>query len=190
MATYEFNVIVLRDFERLVYIAGIKSIGNYSASVTALRRLCASLGTRRLVTTGNSGGGAAAMLYGADLGARRALAFAPPTDFDLAMSYLGPLVRKRLISLRDNGCIVWPDAPAVLRRVPEMESEIYYGAKNAVDRKHARFVAGLPNVRQFAIDDVDTHGVVLAMAAQGRLAAAFHTLVGARGRDDGQTLHS
>ena len=81
LATHGATVVYLKDLRRLRYLRGIQSLADdYAGTLEALRDIVARLGAKRLVTLGNCVGGAAAIRYGVELGAERAIAFEPLTD--------------------------------------------------------------------------------------------------------------
>jgi tetratricopeptide (TPR) repeat protein len=81
MASLPVSVVYLKDFQRLRFMNGVRSLASdYRGTVEALRKLLAGLGAKRLVTMGHCVGGTAALCYGVDLGAERAIAFDPLPD--------------------------------------------------------------------------------------------------------------
>lgn len=179
LCDYPANIIILRDWERLLYLLGVPSIGTQEASVAELKRTLESLGTKKIVTIGNSGGGHAALHYAVLLGGTRAVAFAPPIDLGYAVSTMKK--RGRLMSgltdFKDQGRIVWPDLPQMYRDNPQIQARIFCGERQAVDRPHAERMLDIPNVTVSWIPDANAHGLLGMIAEQGLLQESFDDAV-------------
>jgi hypothetical protein len=176
------NVIFLRDWERLLYMDGVESMGDQKRSIAEIKMLARAFRTKRLVTAGNSGGGFGALEYAVHLGADSCLAFAPPVDLDYSCGDTGKKrmrtkITSKLVHNRDTGRIVWPDMPALYRGQPQTRAEIFYAEGNEVDRWHAETMGGLPNVKLSVVQDAASHGLLRQLAGDGRLEAAFRQAV-------------
>jgi tetratricopeptide (TPR) repeat protein len=81
MASLPVDVVYLKDFNRLRFLQGVRSLaGDYEDTLEALGAVLAGIGAKRVVTIGHCVGGYAAMCYGVDLRAQRAITFDAPTD--------------------------------------------------------------------------------------------------------------
>lgn len=171
------NIIFLRDWERLLYMLGVDSIGDQKETVAEIKRLSNEMGAKRIVTAGNSGGGFGALEYAIYLEADACLAFAPPVDLNYTVSSVRRRMRtkitNRLVEFRDVGQIAWPDMPKLYRERPGTRAEIFYAEGNDVDRTHAERMSGLPNVKLSMIEGATAHGLLRQLAAQGGLESAF-----------------
>lgn len=173
------NVVILRDFERMLYLLGIGSVGPLDASITKIREILLSLGTKKTVTIGNSAGGFGALHYGALLDASASVVFAPPVNIPHTVNNLRKRARLRngLVEMRDAGRIEWPDMPAIFHAKPNIRAEIFYGELNDLDRTHAEHMAGLDNVKLTMIEGATGHGLLGMVAEQGKLEAALDDAV-------------
>ena len=80
LAAHGVTAIYIKDFQRLRFLNGVRSLGdNYERSIAAIREMVARLGARRICTIGNCEGGFASIRYGVDLGADRIIACKAPT---------------------------------------------------------------------------------------------------------------
>ncbi len=168
------TVIYLKDFHRLLYCNGIKSLaGDFSASVAALDALTRSLGDfDHLTVMGTSAGGQGALNYGLDLGAERILCFSPPTNTTADFMENAGDTRAKTVVRRLNLL-----APAPLLDVrsrfaacpPRGPVDIVFGAENRIDRAHAENLRGLPNVHLHPITGLEAHGSILETIARDAL---------------------
>lgn len=153
LAALPVTVIYLKDFKRLRFLAGIRSLSSGDTTgeqetIRALRRLLADLAIERLCTLGNCDGGFAAIRYGIELGAERVLAFSPPThapgDSSMEFEQARNFKRSRLMALG-------LDSRSDLRGFLESRSwsariDIFYEDQDPRDGPHALRLEGLPGV--------------------------------------------
>ena len=75
------HIVYLRDFRRIFYLRGIRSLGaDYATSVAALAKLIEDLGESSVHCIGSSSGSFGALQMGLDLGAQSVLCLAGPTQ--------------------------------------------------------------------------------------------------------------
>ena len=171
------NFIILRDWERLLYLMGVTSMGNLKKTVAKLNTILEDLGTKKVITTGNSGGGFGALHYATLLDAKSCISFAPAVDVaDLVTSTrkrTRTRLTTRLANFRDEGRLEWPEMPELYRQKPDVKAEIFFSEGNEFDRNHAETLKGIPNVKLTMLDGADAHGVLRQLAFDGRLEAVF-----------------
>jgi hypothetical protein len=155
------SVVYLRDLRVLFYLAGIPSLGrNRGETLDSLRSIVASVGGKRTVCYGNSGGVFGALHYGLELKSEAVLGLAGITnvaaDFNLHLrsanmiSRLHPELRGEAIDLQS--------AYRAAKRPPR--ARIVYAENNWDDRLHAEYMAGLPTITLQALSDTDSHNVI------------------------------
>jgi hypothetical protein len=162
------NVIYLRDFKRSFYLAGIRSIGNLDATLERLSETLASLGTKKSIFLGQSGGVFGALYYAVRINADMALCFSGRTD----LSAPGSPTYERLKAAHESGLIPWPNLQEMIG-ASAVQVHCYYGAESAVDADQAEKLAGLRNVALYAIEGCDKHSVLDYLAERGELAKIF-----------------
>ena len=189
LSAYPVNMIVVRDKNHVVYMWGIASLGSFDDSIAELGRISRSLGAERIVTMGNSSGGSGALAYGPRLGAERCIAFSPVLQAWRTVYNETPTrPAARLVSLREEGRVEWPDARSFLSGSP-MQADVYYSPTISRDRKQAELLKGLANVTLNPVDDVPAHTEVpVVMIQQGVFQGALDAALGPPGapahRDD------
>lgn len=148
LAAMSMTVIYLKDFQRLVYLRGIRSVGaGFPGTVAALRGLLASLGIERLVTFGNCDGGFAAIRYGVELGADRIVAVSPATHFPQASQRLEQARNFKRVRIFQNVPPEMRDLqPYLLSRTYETQIRVLYLQESERERLHALHIAGASNV--------------------------------------------
>jgi pimeloyl-ACP methyl ester carboxylesterase len=178
----------VRDLRQAWYHRGIPGHGTTLTSVAdALRELLARHEVDRLVVTGNSAGGYAALLFGTLLRADVVLCFAPQTVLDPEILaaigdhrwdvHLEPLVREGALDSR------WVDLGTALAGVPHGASryEVYFDESLSVDRQHVERLLGMPNLRLYRFGR-GRHHLVASLRDSGALALilqrALHAPVG------------
>lgn len=180
VADYEFYVVTqglpaglifLRDRSRRIYHNGLPELGRTFPEMAAgLRRL---IGDRRWVGVGNSGGGFAALLFGALAGAEEIHAFAPVTfldrrrrrrykderfseDIDRINS--DPNRQRRFLDVK----------PWMKRPVRPTRFHVYYSEAYDMDRLHAERLRKIPGTTLHPSGGKG-HGVIKQFAVSGEL---------------------
>jgi tetratricopeptide (TPR) repeat protein len=149
LAALNLTTIYLKDFNRLRFLQGIRSLSDdYAGTIQALRKMVNHLGVTRLCAIGNCVGGFAAIRYGVELGAHRILAFGSPT-----FSSNDPLMNmeegRRFMRTRLEAKV--PSEMTDLK--PFLESrrhssriELFYEEQDPRDRMNALRLSGLTGV--------------------------------------------
>lgn len=158
MAKLDVNVIYLRDFSQLLYLTGIRSLGDLEQSRDKLRKMIAELGTTKLVCMGNSGGVFGALHYGAMLPTNRVMVFSGPVSLQIGFEEDERQAYQRLHVLRGEGKVEWPDLREVYSR-NDVSVDFYFGNQNRFDTAQANMLAGLSNVRLLPLES--GHHVVI-----------------------------
>jgi len=169
LASVEVKSAFLRDHFAAWYHRGVIEIGPDIDSVAAtLRDLQA--GVERMVLTGNSAGGYAALLFGALLGCE-AYAFSPQTFVDRELLWAAGDHRwdEELEALIESGRFDhrYGDLAPVLAS-SSGRFQVWYGALEKVDEKHVERVSGLEQVTVNRIENCD-HRVVRHLRDSGWL---------------------
>ncbi len=150
MAPYKSSIIYLKDFDRLRYLAGIRSLADtYAGALEALRRMIAGLGARRVLGLGACNGGSAAIRYGIELGAERILSFATATrlapEAPTRLRQKQNFMRHRLSEAVPEGL---PDLRPFLRANGHLAQITYfYYANDPREAGDAAHIADLPGIR-------------------------------------------
>jgi hypothetical protein len=183
--------ILVRDCDRAWYHSGTSGLGeNVVETAESLIRICREAGAERVITTGASAGGYAALLFGALIGADEVHAISPQTFIDAELRAV-------------HGDARWPEqVEAVYDRPGRIEdffdlrplyaeypgrtaAFVHYAPENDLDTVHARHLAGLEGVElvEHARDEpipADGHGLVWLLRNDGTLRSI---LAGAVARD-------
>jgi len=144
----------VRDLAQAWYHHGARGHGsNIPELADSLRALLAPYEVDRLVVTGTSMGGYAAILFGSLLGADTAIAFAPQTVLERGvLDEIGDhRWDKDLARVAARGGLDprWTDLRRVLPevRVADTLYEVRYDPLLRLDREHCERIEGLPGVR-------------------------------------------
>lgn len=174
------HILFLRDYESLLYLNGVPSLGRpYERTLASIRQLVRREGEPEIFVLASSAGGFAGIRYAVDLGARRYLGMSAATD-------LSP--GSRLPRLK------YYCRPELMEKIPAQlvdmrpviagartEFAFFYGGQNRHDRAHALHVAGLPNVRLREVTDYEKHDVVASLMAMGVFEQALRDLIAPAG---------
>jgi hypothetical protein len=146
----------VRDLRQAWYHRGMPGYGTTLTSVVeSLGQLIADHDVDRLVVTGNSAGGYAALLFGTLLGADTVLCFAPQTVLDLDVlatmddhrwdDRLRPLVAADALDAR------WIDLGSALGQARRTDTRyrVFFDDSLHTDRLHAERLLGLDGVRLY-----------------------------------------
>jgi tetratricopeptide (TPR) repeat protein len=149
LAALDVTVIYLKDFRRLVYLGGIRALGqNMADTIVALRKLIDGLGVEHLATIGNCDGASAAIRYGIELGATRIIAASPSTHFHReSLSVLDQGRHFKQKRLAENV------PPEMIDLKPFLEThrhraqiQVHYREEDERDCSHALRISGAPGV--------------------------------------------
>lgn len=148
LAAFGVSAVYLKDHRRLMYLKGIRSLGDYEQTVAALRELQSRLGGKRLLTLGVREGGYAAVRYGVELGADRIISFEAVTGKSQARSG-GSKPFLNMISMPVLSAI--PEGQRdlrsfLVRRPNHSAVEFVYGEQMTMAQAHAERLSDLPGV--------------------------------------------
>jgi tetratricopeptide (TPR) repeat protein len=149
LATLNLTAIYLKDFNRLRYLLGIRSLSrDYQGTLPALRNMLNRLGVKRLCTIGHCVGGFAAIRYGVELCADRILAFNARTSGaadSLMKTDEGPTIMRN--RLEANVPLDMADLKPFLQdRRYDARIELFYEEDDPRARMHALRLSGLRGV--------------------------------------------
>jgi len=172
LAPWPVNVIYLKDFDRLRYLRGIRSLADsYEGALEALRGIVATLGARRVAALGACNGGSAAIRYGIELGADRIVSFAAATrlvpEAPTRLRQKQNFMRNRLLQAVPEGL---PDLRPFLEAHGHLAQIFYFyytrDPREAPDAEHIADLPGIqfrphpgdpaiPLLRRIALDEAD-----------------------------------
>jgi tetratricopeptide (TPR) repeat protein len=167
LASLNITAIYLKDFNRLRYLRGIKSLSdNYQGTLAALHDLLNQLRIDRICTLGNCDGGFAAIRYGVELGADRIVTFGAPTfspkDSLSKIEQARNFMRNRL-DANVSGDMM--DLRPFLESRPHSSCiELFYEHEDDRDRTQALHIADLPGVRLHPQSGLSNHYLLRKLA--------------------------
>jgi len=154
LASLGFGAVYLKDFERLLYLRGVRSLGDENATLQAIRQLERQLGATRLCTIGVSDGGFAAIRYGVALGADRIMSFGGPTHWAPDLDEYAVMRQRHATYLSEQDI----DLRAFLGARPySSRIGLFYGADVPRDCAHALYLDGLPGVLRHPVPGLGDH---------------------------------
>lgn len=166
-AALDCTALYIRDNQRLLGNAGIKSVGEtFEDTVRYLRNKISELGGRRLMIVGSSAGGFPALRYGLELGAEKILCFSGPTNVTAEFAADDgrvALVAKRLEIFPPE---VLDMKPHVIKANGRSQIHLVYGDAHAQDTMHALHLQGCPEVHFHPLAGLKGHGSILELLQQ------------------------
>jgi tetratricopeptide (TPR) repeat protein len=163
------NAMFVSDPQRLFMLGGFASVGEYWTTVGWLKDLKQAWSIDHIYCLGLSGGGYPALRYGLDVGARRVLTFAAPTEITPTITQTdkrATALANRVLTRRPHMCVNLRDEIAKLgEAAPEIIN--YYGGDMPEDAYHARNIEGLPTVSSRRVDGLASHGVIAWLKQTG-----------------------
>lgn len=166
VAELPVSTVYLRDFHRLLYLKGIRSLGpDHVAAVEGLRAIANDLGARRIVCLGTSGGGYAALRFGLALGAQTVVSFAGLINMDPATQ---PVRKSMALRMRKH----FPDEELdyrarFLAAKDRPRLIMAYGEHAWDDRLQAELMKDVDGVELIMVSAHDEHGVVPELIRRG-----------------------
>jgi tetratricopeptide (TPR) repeat protein len=174
--TVRLNALFVSDPQRLFMLGGFASIGEYWTTIGWLKDLKQAWSIEHIYCLGLSGGGYPALRYGLDLGARRILTFAAPTEITPTITQVdkrATALTHRVLARRPHMCVNLRDEIAKLGdAAPEIIN--YYGADMPEDAYHARNIEGLPTVSSRPVEGLASHGVIAWLKQNGAFIPILH----------------
>jgi hypothetical protein len=174
----------LRDLDRAWFLRGLRGVTrDVDETVAFLRQEAAFVQARRVILTGYSLGGFAALLYGSLLGVDEVHAISPQTFLSFW----------RRLRARDNRWrrYVWPLhfgptklfhelRPWLSKVKGETKLHVHFASDSRLDTIHARYVTGLPGV---IVHDHQKggHRLVTALMESGQLRTIFERAIAGSG---------
>lgn len=165
LGRFGFNLIFLFDWLDVAYLGGVSGLGaDPREASAALRDICTSLKTKKIICLGQSAGGHAALRYAPELGAIGTLAFSP-TILDVAPESARERMRGALG--RDIPAEEFDVKGLYSALERPISTRIIYGADNAADARAAALLAGLPKVEITSLPGVSMHGTLEYCVTRG-----------------------
>ena len=176
LAGLDVKKLYLRDLDKAWFLRGLFGVtGNVEQTVAFLRNEIVSLDARRVVFTGYSLGGFAALLYGALCGAHEVHAISPQTyiNFWRRLRTGDHRWRRYVLPLHFSGTRQYHDLRPWLANAPaHTRLHIHYALNSRLDALHAAHVHGLPPVRIHEYEQ-GSHRLVTVMRESGELRSIF-----------------
>lgn len=182
LAAAGLSAVYLKDFQRLMYLEGVASLGEgLPSTVAALRQLQQRLGATRLCTVGDSAGGFAAIRYAVELDADCALSFGGDTHWSPGRGEFALFANH----LRAHSSIEAMDLRAFLAARTECARIVLvFGAEELRDKAHAEHLSGLPRVELWPLPGQNTHNIAGWLAMNGCLGETLGRAIAARADDE------
>lgn len=171
----------LVDASGCLYWNGVPSLGDgFDATISELKSLLNAINADKIYTLGTSGGGAAAMVYGCELGAQRAISFAGPSDLrrsflDLKGDRRGQAVIHALgkrLSEEQLNVKGWLEAAENRCAI-----HAYYCEKEPLDVAQAENIADLPEVSLHPVGRYAEHECIASALGTGDLLVELKSVV-------------
>jgi hypothetical protein len=158
------SLIYLRDFRLLFFLSGIASLApSRTGTLAALQEIISSLGARRILCFGNSGGGFPALHYGLDLAARGVISM---SGF-VRLSHLpdSSIVHKVAADYPETFDLDMRTAYGEAKSPPNVR--LVYGAQSASDREQAEHMRSLPTVKLQPLTGFGGHNALMESVSRG-----------------------
>ena len=173
------NLIVLKDFQRRLYLAGVESIGNFEATVAYTRSLLQEFADTRVVAIGGSGGVFAAINFACELGIDHVVAVAGPTSLKIGEANEDKQVYQKIAADVDAGIIPCPDLVERVTAAGIKRIDFFVAGKHAFDYAQMRHLAdSCPCVFPHVYEDFYVLPVIDRCIADGTLLQAFSAVGG------------
>jgi hypothetical protein len=170
----------LRDLDKAWFLKGLRGVSDgVEKTAEFIRAEAASVNARRVVFTGYSLGGFAALLYGALCGVDEVHAISPQTFITFWRRWRtgDQRWRRYILPMYFNGTRRYHDLRPWLARTPaRTQQNIYFARDSHLDAAHAEFVSGLPHVKIHERAE-GSHRLVTAMRESGELRSLFEKAV-------------
>ena len=175
----------VRDVSQCWYHNGVPGLGDAIPAVAdALRAEHESLRATRVVYTGHSAGGYAALLFGTLVGADAVVAFSPQTFLGRRerLRYFDWRFRREVAGLRisNNSGTTYLDLLHILKHQGKPSIQIHYSNGNRLDRLHSERLRCFDTVT-LSGHEHEGHNVVRVLRDSGDLQAILKAVLGLPG---------
>ena len=165
LGRYFGQIVYLRDFRSIYYLAGVGDWGGYGDTLEQLRNIAGKAKAKKLYVIGISAGGFAALKYGLDLSADAILSLSPRTELSYMQQREKSANRLRRLRIPTDALDLLPVYDQAPRRP---RTTIVYGAKNEIDTTQAERLAHLPEIHLMPLPGVAAHNIMTHLLAGGQ----------------------
>lgn len=168
------NLIVVRDFHRRLYLAGVESMGDYAATVAQIKEALAEFRDTRIVAAGGSGGVFGAINISCDLDIRRIVAFGGPTSLELGEGNEDRQVYRKIADEAAEGLYSRPDLVQRVNASPIERIDFFVAGGHEFDfAQMQNLAAACPCVVPHVYENWSEHVVTDLAIADGTILEAF-----------------
>ena len=170
------NFIVLEDFNERIFLGGISSIGNYDASVAAVREILAEFADTTIVATGASGGVFGAINFAADLGIRHIVAFAGPTSIEVGEENFNRQIYRRITADIEAGRFARVNLAEKVNGSAIERIDFFVAGQSKFDMAQMNALRSqCPQVHPIIFEHTDSHVVTDYAIEDGSIFEAFRS---------------
>ena len=166
----------LRDLDKAWFLRGLHGVAEgVEATAAFIRAERSSVNARRVIFTGYSLGGFAALLYGALCGADEVHAISPQTFLTFWRRWRtgDHRWRRYVLPMYFNGTRRYHDLHPWLAQTPtRTQLNVYFARDSELDAAHAEHVRGMPQVKIHERAD-GSHRLITVMRESGELRTLF-----------------
>jgi hypothetical protein len=168
------QILYLRDFHEVYFLAGVHGLGDdYASTLARLKKLARASSVEKLYVLGSSAGGHGALRYGLDLSADAILALSPATDLRNGVhEVIANRLRDLQIPAEELDVL-----PAYERAHHRPRVTIVYGADNPEDSVAAHRFAHLSEFRLVPVPNVADHDITAHLIGTGEFEQLLHELL-------------
>lgn len=168
------NLIVLKDFNVRLHLAGVTSIGDFNATCNYLRELLAEFSDTRTVALGGSGGVFGAINIACEIGIDHVVALAGPTSLEIGEAAEAKQVYRKVAEDAKAGLIAYPNLVERVNGAGLRRIDFFVAGQHEFDYAQMRNLADrCPCVVPHVYEHLDTHIVVDSCIDDGTLAQAL-----------------
>ncbi len=140
------NLVVFKDFNNSIFLAGLKSVGGFDASVQYVHNLLTEFAHTKIIGMGASSGVFAALNYGARVGIEHVVALAGPTSLDIGLNSGTRPVYKKIFEDHKAGLIDYPDLSKVVAGSSLNRIDFFVGGRNEYDMAQMQYLLARSDV--------------------------------------------
>ncbi|GKY88009.1 hypothetical protein [Sinisalibacter aestuarii] len=165
------NLVVLKDVQRMLYLKGLASVGDFEATKARLRDLVdeySALG--EVIFLGGSGGTFGALAFGSGIGkVRRVVALAGPTSLEIGGEHEDKQVYRRIFADMQSGLVPHKDIAALVNGSGLERVDFFVSGGHEFDMAQMAHLKDNTKVVVPYIYDCEHHSMTDMCIADGRL---------------------
>ncbi|RJE78552.1 hypothetical protein [Paracoccus sp. JM45] len=168
------NLIILKDFEKRLFLKGVKSLGDFDATISGLRAILAEFSGTQIVALGASGGVYASLNIAPHLGINRVVSLAGPASLTIGNDVDDRQIYAQIDADIQAGHYKAVDIVDHIKSSSVSRVDYFVGGQNAFDMLQLNYLSGAgPKIHPHVYEKTGMHTIIFYALSDGSLSKAL-----------------